>query len=484
MNAVLGLAQVLEREALPANQRDMVQRIRSAGQSLLAILNDVLDLSKIEAGQLRIEPHPFDLGALLASLDSLMGQTARSKGLALHITPPAMRPGPLIGDGLRLEQVLLNLTGNAIKFTDHGEVAVRVQAFESDAEHVHLRFEVSDTGIGIAPDALARLFTLHPGRRGHRPALRRHRPRPVDLQAPGRADGRHDQRRQPARPRQRLQLRSALHPRAGRAAARRRRPRPGQRPAPRRRPPAGGGRQRDEPRPGRAGPGPRRRHRHPGRRRPAGRGAAAQQARRLRRGADGRADAGDGRLTATRQIRAELGLAELPIIAFTAGVRDDQQADARRAGANDVLPKPMDLDQMASLLARWVKPRPAPAAAAAAAHRQRRLPRHRRHRRRPRRPPPGGDRAMFIGLLQLFVTDNRDAADQTRAFLAAGDREAAARRMHTLRSNAGFICALDLMASAGELEKAIEAGDTDIEPALSAIGSEIDELVAACGPWL
>ena len=67
---------------------------------------------------------------------------------------------------------------------------------------------------------------------------------------------------------------------------------------------------------------------------------------------------------------------------------------------------------------------------------------------------------------------------------AAGDLEAAARRMHTLRSNAGFICALDLMASAGELEKAIEAGDTDIEPALSAIGSEIDELVAACGPWL
>jgi PAS domain S-box-containing protein len=162
MNAVLGLAQVLEREALPANQRDMVQRIRSAGQSLLAILNDVLDLSKIEAGQLRIEPHPFDLGALLASLDSLMGQTARSKGLALHITPPTMRPGPLIGDGLRLEQVLLNLTGNAIKFTDHGEVAVRVQAFESDAEHVHLRFEVSDTGIGIAPDALARLFTPSP----------------------------------------------------------------------------------------------------------------------------------------------------------------------------------------------------------------------------------------------------------------------------------------------------------------------------------
>ena len=177
----------------------------------------------------------------------------------------------------------------------------------------------------------------------------------------------------------------------------------------------------------------------------------------------------------------------VPIIAFTAGVRDDQQADARRAGANDVLPKPMDLDQMASLLARWVKPRPAPAAEAAppptgsdafpdidgidAARAARRL---------------GGDRAMFTGLLQLFVTDNRDAAGQTRAFLATGDREAAARRMHTLRSNAGFICALDLMASAGELEKAIEAGAdaTDLDARLDAIGAEIDALVAACAPWL
>ena len=190
-------------------------------------------------------------------------------------------------------------------------------------------------------------------------------------------------------------------------------------------------------------------------------------------------------LTATRQIRTELGLAKLPVIAFTAGVRDDQQADARRAGANDVLPKPMDLDQMASLLARWVKPRPAPAGSAAPPHAgddafpeidgidatraARRL---------------GGDRAMFVGLLQLFVTDNRGAADQTRGFLAAGDREAAARRMHTLRSNAGFICALDLMASAGELEKAIEAGDTQLEPQLDAIGREIDALVAACEPWL
>ena len=98
----------------------------------------------------------------------------------------------------------------------------------------------------------------------------------------------------------------------------------------------------------------------------------------------------------------------------------------------------------------------------------------------------GGDRAMFIGLLQHFVADNRDAAAETRARLAAGDLEAAARRMHTLRGNAGFICALDLMDSAGELEKAIEAGAdaTDLDARLDAIGAEIDALVAACAPWL
>jgi PAS domain S-box len=159
MNAVLGLAQVLEREQLAPNQRDMVERIRSAGQSLLAILNDVLDLSKIEAGQLRLEPRPFDLAALLANVDSLMGQAAHGKGLTLRIEPPALPPGLLLGDGLRIEQVLLNLVGNAIKFTERGEVAVRVRADEITDAALRLRVEVRDTGIGISADALARLFT-------------------------------------------------------------------------------------------------------------------------------------------------------------------------------------------------------------------------------------------------------------------------------------------------------------------------------------
>ena len=482
MNAVLGLAQVLEREALPANQRDMVQRIRSAGQSLLAILNDVLDLSKIEAGQLRLEPRPFALGALLANLDSLMGEAARGKGLALRITPPQRPPGPLVGDGLRLEQILLNLIGNAIKFTDHGEVAVRVHALEGSADGVRLRFEVSDTGIGIAPEALARLFT--PFTQADAGICRRFG---------GTGLG--------------LSICKRLVELMGGSIGADSRPGVGstfhfELPF-----------QRGQAEPGSPAAAPQRGPRLTGahllvvddsamnrdlvERALALEGATAtlaadgQQAVELLRNKPDGFDAVlmdvqmpvmDG-LTATRQIRTELGLSELPIIAFTAGVRDDQQAEARQAGANDVLPKPMDLDQMAALLARWVKPRPQPAAEPAPAESNAfpeidGIDATRAARRL------GGDRAMFIGLLQHFVADNRGAIAETRARLDAGDLEAAARRMHTLRSNAGFICALDLMDLAGELETAIEAGNADLAPRLSAIGDEIDALVAACEPWL
>ncbi len=196
MNAVLGLAQVLAREPLSDNQRDMVERIRCAGQSLLAILNDVLDLSKIEAGQLRIEPRAFDLAALLANLDSLMGLEAHRKGLALRVQMPSPPPGLLRGDGLRLEQVLFNLVGNAVKFhrarrsraeggRARGRCGTAASALRS-ARHRHRHRPRGDR---------AAVRAVQPGRRRHRAALRRHRPGAVDLQAPGRTDGRYARRR-------------------------------------------------------------------------------------------------------------------------------------------------------------------------------------------------------------------------------------------------------------------------------------------------
>ncbi|MFM2006511.1 MAG: hypothetical protein RLZZ09_2166, partial [Pseudomonadota bacterium] len=158
MNAVLGLAQMLEHEPLTEDQAAMVTRIRSAGRSLLNVINDILDFSKIEAGQFNIEQEPFKLTSVLKQVENLLGVTAHDKGLSLRIDDPAPVAGRLIGDALRLEQVLLNLTGNAIKFTEAGEVVIRISPVTVSTATVCLRFEVTDSGIGMNTEALSKLF--------------------------------------------------------------------------------------------------------------------------------------------------------------------------------------------------------------------------------------------------------------------------------------------------------------------------------------
>lgn len=159
MNGVLGMAQILGQEPLSRDQLDMVNTLQAAGQSLLSIINDILDFSKIEAGQLRLDPRPFNLPGLLANVIHIMRVTARMKGLVLRLeTPPALATA-LAGDALRLKQILINLTGNALKFTERGEVVLRVLSLAPENHQARFRFEVRDTGIGIAPEALAHLFT-------------------------------------------------------------------------------------------------------------------------------------------------------------------------------------------------------------------------------------------------------------------------------------------------------------------------------------
>ncbi len=158
LNAILGLTQILQRETQDAGHHEVLGKIGEAGNSLLHIINDILDFSKIEAGQLRIAPHPFELGALLTRLESLFTPTAHQKGITLSIRGPAGVGDMLDGDATRLEQVLINLIGNAIKFTETGKVTVRVNALAVDRRQARLRFTVADTGIGIAPEALANLF--------------------------------------------------------------------------------------------------------------------------------------------------------------------------------------------------------------------------------------------------------------------------------------------------------------------------------------
>ncbi len=506
LNVVLGLAQVLSREPLTAAQRDTVVRIGTAGQSLLAIINDILDLSKIEAAQLRLEPRPFTLETLLTRLDSLMAPTAQAKGLVFHVAGPPVPLGQLLGDALRLEQVLLNLIGNAVKFTEQGEVTLSVIALRTDVADVRLRFAVRDTGIGIPPAAQERLFT--PFTQAEEGISRRFGGTGLGLsiskrllELMGEEIGVASQVGQGSTFWFELSLAWATAA-AGVSATTT---------------------------PDRASPprsaGPRLAGAHflvvddsamnrdlveralafdGATATLAADGQQALQQLRARPGAfaavlmDVRMPVMDG-LTATRLIREDLGLTELPVIALTAGVLTEQQDAARAAGVDALLGKPLDLEQLAILLLEWVKPTSSGTVALTAAG--------------PAEPTAAGqsvtghdaagafpdiagiDRAraavtlghnrdLFFWLLRRIADEYATAEAQTREDLAQGERDQAARRMHTLGSNAGSLGALELMALARELEGAIDRGETDLEARLAVFGGVLTDLLAAGAPWL
>ncbi|HRZ22689.1 MAG TPA: PAS domain-containing protein [Candidatus Contendobacter sp.] len=511
MNAVLGLAQVLGREPLTANQHDMLERIQAAGRSLLVILNDILDFSKIEAGQLRLESRPFDLAGLLARIGSLMEQTAQTKGLTFCIAAPTEPLGPLLGDGLRLEQVLVNLASNALKFTERGEVTIAVHLLERNETVVRVRFTVRDTGIGIAPEALDHLFT--PFTQAEAGITRRFGGTGLGLAIckrlvalMGGEIGAESQVGQGSTFWVELPFARAVQGAVTTQAA----PKPALPAGPR----LSGVRvlvvddsamNRDvvERALGLEGATAML----------AADGQQAIECLKARLAAfdvvlmDVQMPVMDG-LTATRLIRRDLGLMALPIIAFTAGVLPEQQAAAREAGANDVLAKPLDLEQMTAMLLQWVKPhsvalpspppQPSPTRGegvggspsppwAGVGGRGERLPDD--------FPAiPGidrgqaaqtldGDRAFFLRLLDGFLTEFGAAAAQTRRDLVQSDRETAARRIHTLRGNAGNLGALELMATAGALEEAIRRGEMDVETGLESLDRQLAALTAASAPW-
>jgi len=159
LNAILGMTWLLERARLEAEPQDMVRKIRAAGQSLLSIVNDVLDMSKIEAGHMQIEQAPFRLADVLGTVAAGMAVGATGKALELLVDAPPVGVVRLVGDALRLEQVLVNLTGNAIKFTAAGKVELRIEVAGCEGEQVHLRFCVRDSGIGIADEMREAIFS-------------------------------------------------------------------------------------------------------------------------------------------------------------------------------------------------------------------------------------------------------------------------------------------------------------------------------------
>ncbi|NTV94677.1 MAG: response regulator [Thiobacillus sp.] len=157
MNAILGMTYLLQRGAADPEQQDKLAKIAGAANHLLSLINDILDFSKIEAGRMVLEQVPFELGELVANLRSLVNERMQAKGLAFLVDLDRV-PRHLVGDPTRLAQALLNYLGNAVKFTDAGQISLRARVLEEGAKDIRLRFEVRDSGIGIGPDKLATLF--------------------------------------------------------------------------------------------------------------------------------------------------------------------------------------------------------------------------------------------------------------------------------------------------------------------------------------
>jgi len=157
LNAILGMSNVLRREGVSQKQAKRLDNINTAAQHLLASINAILDLSKIEAGKFTLDEAPVDIAQILANIRSILSDSLKTKQLRLIIEAAAL-PTDMVGDEMRLQQALLNYVANAVKFTDHGTVTIRVLVESESERSIQLRFAVEDTGIGIAQDAAVQLF--------------------------------------------------------------------------------------------------------------------------------------------------------------------------------------------------------------------------------------------------------------------------------------------------------------------------------------
>jgi PAS domain S-box-containing protein len=158
MNGILGMANILRREGVTSKQAQRLDTIDASAQHLLSVINDVLDISKIEAGKFTLEEAPVVVSSLMANVSSILSERVKDKGIHLLIETEHL-PHNLVGDPTRLQQALLNYATNAVKFAEKGTVTLRALKQEETADSVRVRFEVQDTGIGIAPEVMSRLFS-------------------------------------------------------------------------------------------------------------------------------------------------------------------------------------------------------------------------------------------------------------------------------------------------------------------------------------
>ena len=158
MNGIVGMANILRREGVTPQQAKRLDTIDASAQHLLSVINDVLDISKIEAGKFELEEAPVVVSSLMANVSSILSERVKAKSIHLLIEAEHL-PHNLAGDPTRLQQALLNFATNAVKFTEQGTVTLRALKQEETADSVAVRFEVTDTGIGITPDVMSRLFS-------------------------------------------------------------------------------------------------------------------------------------------------------------------------------------------------------------------------------------------------------------------------------------------------------------------------------------